>query len=370
VLRWYLLLLLTGEHHPAPPGAKKPFAWHCAGFRVHAPRPLRAFLHRQAQANLARHGITEPVTWEPPAHWVTWQPWPGVDPDSINQHDLATLLDTTDSVHDTAAALGLASEHIRLHREITDTGTPPATTNVAPFPPSRADILEPEHLRDLYEHQHLPLTDIARMARCSPITIRRLLHLDGVPQRANYRRPPPESGITRAWLQREYLDNLRSISELAGERGVTAYYLANLAKTWGLSIRPPSHYNGIGHLNLPTPPSPAIRAVTTGRGALGRLALITQIPGHTSFTAAAHAIYDGRGAALRQRVRDIETAAGFTVIDRSTTPLTPTKPGRAFLREALQILQTAQETTAGTPVPTPTRTPTPPPQPGEATSPT
>ncbi|TDE37672.1 hypothetical protein [Actinomadura sp. 6K520] len=70
VLHWYLLVLLTGEH-PAIPGARKPFGWHCTSFRYSAPGPLRAFLRQQAEANLARYGITEPLTWEPPACWVT-----------------------------------------------------------------------------------------------------------------------------------------------------------------------------------------------------------------------------------------------------------------------------------------------------------
>jgi DNA-binding transcriptional LysR family regulator len=43
-------------------------------------------------------------------------------------------------------------------------------------------------------------------------------------------------------------------------------------------------------------------------------------------------------------VHKIETVAGFTIIDRSATPLTSTQQGRDFLREALQILQTARET--------------------------
>jgi hypothetical protein len=55
----------AGEH-PAIPGARKPFSWQCGNFRYSAPGPLRAFLRQQAEINLARHGITEPVTWEPP----------------------------------------------------------------------------------------------------------------------------------------------------------------------------------------------------------------------------------------------------------------------------------------------------------------
>ncbi len=342
VLRWYLFLLLTGEH-PAP-GAKKPFGHQCTEFRFQAPRPLRVFLRQQAQTNLACHGITEPVTWEPPPHWVTCPSWPGAAPASISQEDYIALLETAGSVHDAAGALGLTPEHIRLHCEITDTGTPPATANGIPVPPTREDILGPAHLRDLYEYQHLPVTEIAGMAGCATATIRRLLQHDGVPRRRNYRRPPPESGITRAWLEREYAGNLRSIGALARERNVTAHYLMSLAKNWGLPIRGHRHYSGIGHLNLPSPPSPAIRAVTMRSGALRRLALITQIPGHTGIAAAARDIYDGRAGALRQKIRSIEKAAGFTIIDRSATPLTPTEPGHEFIQEALQILRIARET--------------------------
>ena len=93
-----------------------------------------------------------------------------------------------------------------------------------PVSPSRADVLGPGRLRDLYEHQNLPMTEIAAIAGCATATIRRLLQIDSVPQRPAYRRPPPESGITREWLHREYAVKLRSIDTLARERGVSAPY--------------------------------------------------------------------------------------------------------------------------------------------------
>lgn len=342
VLRWYLLVLLTGGH-PDIPGARKPFSWHCTRFRSSAPRALRVFLRQQAEANLARHGITEPVTWEPPPHWVTWPDWPGIDPARIRLEQVTDLLKTGSSVHDIATAVGLTPEHVRLYCEITDTGTPAAAANGIPVSQSRTDVLAPARLRDLYEYQNVPVTEIAEMAGCATATIRRLLQLDSVPQRPSYRRPPPESGITREWLEHEYVVKLRSIETLARERGVTAYYLMSLAKNWGLPIRHHSQFSGIGHLNLPAQLSPAMCAVTMRKGALSRLELITQIPGHDSLAAAAGVLYNGRDSALRQMVHKIETAAGFTIIDRSATPLTSTEQGRDFLREALQILQTARD---------------------------
>jgi TniQ protein len=346
VMRWYLLVLLTGEH-PAIPGTMKPFSWYCTGFRYSAPGPLRDFLHQQAQASLARHGITEPVTWEPPANWVTWEDWPGTEPASLAADDLAAVLAGAGSVHEAASALGLTAEQVRLCCEIAGTGPPPATANGLPVSPGRADVLSPARLRELYEHQNLPMTEIAALASCATVTVRRLLQLNGVPQRAAYRRPPPESGITREWLHREYVVKLRSIDTLARERGVCAPYLKNLARNLGLPIRRPSDFSGIGHLDLPAPPSPAMRAVTMRTGALGRLELITQIPGHDSIAAAARALYGGRDGALQQMIRKIETTAGFPIIDRSSTPLTPTDAGRELIREAHQILQAAQDQMPG-----------------------
>jgi hypothetical protein len=342
VLRWYLRMLLTGEH-PPPGEQKKPFGQHCTSFRFHAPQPLRAFLHQQAQANLAHHDISEPVTWEPPADWVTCPRWPGTDPATISAGHFATVLATAPTVHAAAGTLGLTPEHVRLYCEITGTGTPQATANGIPSAPTRADILDPARLRGLYEDQHLPMTTIAGMAGCATATVLRLLQHDHVPPRRNYRPPPPGSGITRAWLEREYTINMRSISALARERNVTADYLMRLARNWDLPIRGHRDYSGIGHLTLPSPPSPALRAVTMRSGALTRLELITRIPGHDSIAAAASVLYDGRTRALAQMLHQIETAAGFTIIDRSGRPLAPTTAGNAFISEALQILLIAQE---------------------------
>jgi len=103
----------------------------------------------------------------------------------------------------------------------------------------------------------------------------------------------------------------------------SACSLMSLARNWGLPIRHHSQFSGIGHLDLPAPPSPAMRAVTMRTGALGRLELVTRIPGHDSIATAARVLYDGRASALVQMLHKIETAARFTIIDRSGRPLGP-----------------------------------------------
>lgn len=193
------------------------------------------------------------------------------------------------------------------------------------------------------------MTEIAAMAGCATVTIRRLLQVDSVPRRTAYRRPSPESGITREWLHREYAVKLRSIDMLARERGVSAIYLKSLARNWGMPIRRRGDFSGIGHLDLPALPSPAMRAATMRTGALGRLELIIRICGHDSVAAAARAFYGGRCGALQQMIAKIETSAGFRIIDRSSTPLVPTAAGREFIREARHILQAAREQTTARP---------------------
>jgi len=46
-------------------------------------------------------------------------------------------------------------------------------------------------------------------------------------------------------------------------------------------------------------------------------------------------------------IAKIEAAAGFRIIDRSSTPLTPTGAGRELIREAHQVLQAAQDQLPG-----------------------
>jgi hypothetical protein len=84
-----------------------------------------------------------------------------------------------------------------------------------------------------------------------------------------------------------------------------------------------------------------MRAVTMRKGALRRLELITQIPGSASIAAGSRVLYDGRASAMVRMLHKIESAAGFTIIDRSGPLLAPTAAIREFIEEALQILRCA-----------------------------
>ncbi|MFE1130489.1 TniQ family protein [Streptomyces albidoflavus] len=353
LMRAYLLMLLTGEVRPPPEGASYRFAWHCSQFRFHAPQALRSFLRQQAEDNLTHHKITEPLTWEPPDAWVTAVQWPGLSPTDIVTDEFRDLLATSVTVHEAADALGLATEHVRLYCDLTETGaaTPSdvigkhLSTRTVRTVKTREGILAPDRLRDLYVNQKLELTHIARLASCSPDTVRRLLRQGGIPLRPRPRRIPDRPDITRGWLHHEYVERQRDIANLARERDVTHYHLTKMARAWGIMIRPAGGqcYNGVGHLNLHRPLSEDMRKVVMNSQALNRLRAITQIPGHPSFAAAARSAGAGTDSALRQRVIGVEKAVGFQIIDRSARPLAATERGREFLLEAQEILHAATD---------------------------
>ncbi len=55
VMRWYLLVLVTGEH-PAIPGARKPFSWHCTAPARRPPPPTACPSPSRGPAPSARPG--------------------------------------------------------------------------------------------------------------------------------------------------------------------------------------------------------------------------------------------------------------------------------------------------------------------------
>ncbi|MBZ6081338.1 TniQ family protein [Streptomyces olivaceus] len=225
VMRWYLLLLLTG-HSPSPPqGAATRFAWSCTEFRFRAPLPLRAFLYEQAEQNLAAHGIDEPVTWEPPAHWVRDVDWPGIAPEQVDATALRAALGESDTIAPVTEVTGMTSEHLRLYFEVDHTVTGPPDQLLgkirAPDPATRAAVLARSRLRELYVIERKTTAEIAGMAKCAATTVRALLALDDIPLRTLRPDTPPPPDFLRAWLYREHVEKRRPLGERARECGMS-----------------------------------------------------------------------------------------------------------------------------------------------------
>jgi hypothetical protein len=346
MLTWYLRMLLTGEYSPIAATAAHPPRTYTQ-LRFDASRPVRAFVSREGARLLAAHGIDEPVTWEPDASWAAGVEWPGVDPEQVDKASFTRLLESATSVSAVAGVLGWTCEHVRLYCEVAGLGPPPRGANGAALAPARERVLAAETLRELYERQCLPLSAVARRAGCGPRTVVRLLELDGVALRGRFRRPQPAGGVEREWFEREYVGRGRALADLAAESGVSAHHLTRRATEWEIALRGRGRPSGMGHLQLDWQPSDAFCRVASGHTALQRLAFLIELPGHRDLTAAARAVYGGRPAQLRTRLRLIEQSVGFEIIDRAATPLIPTQRGAQLLREAERMLRAADPSWPG-----------------------
>ena len=224
------------------------------------PPPARQFVRDQAQQLLDAHGITEPLTWQPPAPANPDAPWPGIDPNSID-HDQFTDAFTR---HATAPrplarlgdATGLNPTHIRLYTELIDLNTPEHQWDALAADTSGA-ILSPDRLRHLYHHQQSTLSDIARRSLTTERVIRRTLTNSGT--RLLSRRPR-STPIPLEWFQQNYINTGKTIRQAAAEAGVSRNTFSKYARLHNI---PPARRRREAIESLPPKGSRAQRHVRT-----------------------------------------------------------------------------------------------------------
>lgn len=215
--RRYLYELLTGGNLATAP---EPYHLDIGAPRVDhvelcatMPASLVTALTRHAKHLLAAAGITgEPLTWQPPADWITVTDWPGADPDRTDpgpiHHALRTQWAATPHNHwaptrTVAATLGVSSHHLRhvLRRHPIDQAPYPrhrpgaiiAMTAEYGAPGYRLDqrpgatkpvyLVDPDWLREQYTTWHRTLTNIATEIGCRPHTLRAFAEAQGIPRR-------------------------------------------------------------------------------------------------------------------------------------------------------------------------------------------
>jgi hypothetical protein len=161
--RFRLIELLTGIHPRYLPGPAQLTGCQSrdySEFLFTLPEPMARFLNQNARCLLDHAGITEPVSWEPPASWVTGITWPGPDPASITPADLHPLLQAGLPASTIAGRLGTTISHVRLAATLipappanvlargTSCSSSVSTTATAPPPGRRsARVLQAAHIK-------------------------------------------------------------------------------------------------------------------------------------------------------------------------------------------------------------------------------
>jgi hypothetical protein len=333
MLKWMLLSLLLGAHAGLSPGKV-----HARDeFRYQIPPVMRSFLLDQAAMNLALHRIDEPVLWEPPTNWCNLTTWPGTTPEQLAEGDFATLITAGSPVEETAASLGLTTEHARLYCDATGVTQPPsraASPGLGRRQPRRG-LLDPGFLRAAHSGGTLNQSLIARSVGCSLSTVQNALEEAGV--RTSPRPEPLSLHITRAELEHAYQHQRLSIPDIADQFGLDKDRLNLLAKKWGIEIRPNSATSNPFAL-LPNAPelSEPMTAISNTRNCVERLRRLVQLPGQRNLCAAAKNL-GTLPATLTHQLNALEKAAGLQLIQR-TNPLAATAAGTRLIHEAEHLL--------------------------------
>lgn len=191
---------------------------------------LQAALLHHGRDFLAAHGIDdEPVQWQPPTHLLRGLKLPGRSFDAIDINHLHDLVRRDEMTLQAAArSIDIPLDVVRLLLEERPAPAAPrrrrrTTVTVQPPGPAyqrAAHALPRERFVELYDVERRSLRDIAAMVGVCRHTIAELARDYGITLRPPV--TPTTHNIDRDWLHTEYVTKQRSLSDLARERGITA----------------------------------------------------------------------------------------------------------------------------------------------------
>jgi len=241
-LQYYLFELLTG----CPPHVGLGTATtsvDAAGYRIFRRQltvPVNQALQQHARALLIAHGISEPLTWQPPLKWAPEAEWLAPDPELLDPYQIRRALHAEHATASTVAQrLGVSIGHIRF---VTDRH--PIDASCSPWAFSRAPALKqrhhpalpPSYLRQRYEADGWTYAEIAAETGVSKQAVRAHAYRAGIRSRPPRLRSRVD--LDPEWFAREYVENQRTLKELAVEAGTSPTTLARVAKAAGIPIRP------------------------------------------------------------------------------------------------------------------------------------
>ncbi|MCX5377175.1 TniQ family protein [Streptomyces sp. NBC_00091] len=205
---------------------------------------LAQALMEEAQSFLARHRIRdEPVTWQPPLTLLTGIDVPGPDPDQIDVRRLHRLVrQRKNPVQHAAEVFSTSVEAIRL---VLDEQPAPAR------PPTKTAARATGHIRlkarqevpketftRLYLDEHRSLQQIADLMGFSRPVLTALAKEYGIALRAGPQDYKPRGAIEREWLMEQYVIRRRTLPDIARETGMSTANMARWAHAHKIPLRP------------------------------------------------------------------------------------------------------------------------------------
>ncbi|SKG49746.1 TniQ family protein [Mycobacteroides abscessus] len=242
IVRCHLYAALTGDPVNRAPWFidSNEFIAQLTRFPTQLTPQLAAALHQEGQQLLARHHISEPLTWHPPLSLIRRLQLPGTDPDALEVADLHRCARATTSLKQLAAHMSTTIETV-----LYVLTCQPAPVGALTYDQKRVrglhaveleKALPRNKLLELYVDRQLGFVDISAMYGVERKAVSRLAARYGIDARPGGRRRR-HAEVDRDWLYTQYVVNGRTLPELAAETGMSTPNMARWAKIHQIPMR-------------------------------------------------------------------------------------------------------------------------------------
>ncbi|MFG2329837.1 hypothetical protein ACGFMM_09430 [Streptomyces sp. NPDC048604] len=190
-------------------------------------------LQQEALNFLASHHIhDEPVTWQPPATLLAGLSLPGPDPARVDLPRLHQLVrERQHPVQHAAQVLGTTVEAVRHVLDEHPAPAPPLTKNAARatgrIRQQARQAIPAQGFTRLYLDEHRSLQQIATLTGFSRSVLTGLAKDYGIPLREGPKDYKRRGTVERDWLIEQYVHRCRTLPDLAREAGMST---ANMAR--------------------------------------------------------------------------------------------------------------------------------------------
>ncbi|MFD4665149.1 LysR family transcriptional regulator [Streptomyces halstedii] len=316
---------------------------------LQTPELVHALQQEALEFLASRHIHDEPVAWQPPTTLLAGLSLPGPDPAHVDLPRLHQLVrERQHPVQYAAQVLGTTVEAIRHALDEHPAPAPPLTKNVARatgrIRQQARQTVPAERFTQLYLDEHRSLQQIAKLTGFSRSVLTDLAKEYGIPLRGpqDHKR---RSAIERDWLIEQYVQRRRTLPDLARETGMSSANMARWAHIHNIPLRPrggASHSQALRAAEQTSRAPRILRPALTGQGAKERLNRFAAASSYPSLGTAASGLGLNTFVLVAQ-INRIERELGGPLLVRAERgrPMKLTPLGRNVLR-AVRRSQGAQ----------------------------
>ncbi|MFE9143681.1 LysR family transcriptional regulator [Streptomyces tubercidicus] len=281
-------------------------------------------LRQEALAFLASHHIhNEPVTWQPPTTLLAGLSLPGPDPAHVDLPRLHQLVrERQHPVQHAAQVLGTTVEAIRHALDEHPAPAPPLTKNAARatgrIRQQARQAIPAERFTQLYLDERRSLQQIATLTGFSRRVLTDLAKEYRIPLRGpqDHKR---RGTIERDWLIEQYVRRRRTLPDLARETGMSPANMARWAHIHNIPLRPrggASHHSTLRTADEAEALPAVLRKALTGPYARQRLARFLAVQPYPTLTEAAQDLGIHQSALVAQ-INRLEDDLGQPLFERA-----------------------------------------------------